>query len=322
MNDMAGDWIKVQHVTPDKPEVWQIADRLGIDPDAVVGKLIRVWIWADQQTTGGTCNAPSVTKALLDRVAGVTQFCAAMIDAGWLEETETGIEFRNFDRHNGTSAKKRAQGSNRAAASRNRNANVTHEALQKRYQRREEKRRDNIGDASASCVEPAKQAATPAARKPAWLICEDIAEAYCTFQTNGTVKEWLLPYSKLDEWRRAFPGVNVEQEVNRARQWLIDNRDRRKTCSGMLKFLNTWLTKAQNDGRTAGIRSGGRGQAVGRAEQRERRHAAAFRQVFGDDDTAEESGPGTCQIVQRKIGDGTDTARGAHVDGSIDDLPF
>ncbi len=40
---MAGDWIKVQHVTPDKPEVWQIADRLDIDPDAVVGKLIRVW---------------------------------------------------------------------------------------------------------------------------------------------------------------------------------------------------------------------------------------------------------------------------------------
>ena len=148
MNDMAGDWIKVQHVTPDKPEVWQIADRLGIDPDAVVGKLIRVWIWADQQTTGGTCNAPSVTKALLDRVAGVTQFCAAMIDAGWLEETETGIEFRNFDRHNGTSAKKRAQGSNRAAASRNRNANVTQEALQKRDQRREEKRRDSISAAA------------------------------------------------------------------------------------------------------------------------------------------------------------------------------
>ena len=319
---MAGDWIKVQHVTPDKPEVWQIADRLDIDPDAVVGKLIRVWIWADQQTTGGTCNASSVTKALLDRVAGVTQFCAAMIEAGWLEETETGIEFRNFDRHNGTSAKKRAQGSNRAAAARNRNANVTHEALQKRDQRREEKRRDNIRDASASCVEPAKQAATPARRRPSWLICEDMAEAYCTFRTNGTVNEWLLPHSKLDEWREVFPGVDIEQEVNRARQWLIDNPRRRKTCGGMLKFLNTWLTKAQNDGRTTGNRSGGGGQAVGRAQQREHRNAEAFRQVFGDGGTAAQPSASTGETVQRKISGGVDATRAADVDGSTDDVPF
>jgi DNA replication protein DnaT len=50
---MAGEWIKIQTVTPDKPEVFVIADRLGIDPDAVVGKLVRLWIWADQQTTDG-----------------------------------------------------------------------------------------------------------------------------------------------------------------------------------------------------------------------------------------------------------------------------
>ncbi len=319
---MAGDWIKVQHVTPDKPEVWQIADRLDIDPDAVVGKLIRVWIWADQQTTGGTCNAPSVTKALLDRVAGVTQFCAAMIEAGWLEETETGIEFRNFDRHNGTSAKKRAQGSNRAAASRSRNAKVTQEALQKRDQRREEKRRDNNRDASASCVEPEKQAATPARRKPSWLICEDIAEAYCTFHTSGTVKHWLLPHSKLDEWREVFPGVDIEQEVNRARQWLIDNPRRRKTCGVMLQFLYKWLAKAQNDGRTAGIRSGGSGQAVSKAQQREQRNADSFRQVFGDDGASARPSTGAGETVQRKISGGVDGTCAGDVGGSPDDVPF
>ena len=31
---MAGDWMKVEKVTPDKPEVDAIADQLGIDPDA------------------------------------------------------------------------------------------------------------------------------------------------------------------------------------------------------------------------------------------------------------------------------------------------
>ena len=103
---MAGDWIKFEHVTPDKPEVWKIADILGIDADAVVGKLVRIWIWADQQTTDG--NAGSVTSAMLDRISGVTGFVAAMTKAGWLEQSEGGFRFVNFDRHNGETAKQRA----------------------------------------------------------------------------------------------------------------------------------------------------------------------------------------------------------------------
>ena len=59
---MAGDWIKIEHVTPDKPEVWEMAELLGIDADSVAGKLLRIWIWADQQTISG--NARSVTFAL------------------------------------------------------------------------------------------------------------------------------------------------------------------------------------------------------------------------------------------------------------------
>jgi len=76
---MAGDWIKFELATPDKPEVWAIAAALSIDPDAVVGKLLRVWGWFDQQTENG--NAPSVSKMLLDRLVGVSGFCNAVIDA-------------------------------------------------------------------------------------------------------------------------------------------------------------------------------------------------------------------------------------------------
>ena len=108
---MAGDWIKFEHVTPDKPEVWKIADILGIDADAVIGKLVRIWIWADQQTTDG--NAGSVTSAMLDRISGVTGFVAAMTKAGWLEQSEGGFRFVNFDRHNGETAKQRALTSKR-----------------------------------------------------------------------------------------------------------------------------------------------------------------------------------------------------------------
>jgi hypothetical protein len=46
---MAGDWIKLQKDTPDKPEVLAIATRMNLDPDAVVGKLVRIWSWFDRR---------------------------------------------------------------------------------------------------------------------------------------------------------------------------------------------------------------------------------------------------------------------------------
>ncbi|MES1926541.1 hypothetical protein [Salinisphaera sp. T31B1] len=110
---MAGDWIKVEKSLSDKPEAWQIAASLDIDPDAVVGKLIRIWAWFDDQTENG--NAPSVTRALLDRRVGVTGFCDAMIAAGWMHDDGQHIALPNFDRHNGKTAKNRALTAKRVA---------------------------------------------------------------------------------------------------------------------------------------------------------------------------------------------------------------
>lgn len=103
---MAGNWIKFETATSEKPEVWAIADDLGIDPDAVVGKLLRVWVWFDEHTEEG--NAPSVTKKLLDRSVGVTGFVDAIIRAGWMVECDGELTLTNFDRHNGKTSKNRA----------------------------------------------------------------------------------------------------------------------------------------------------------------------------------------------------------------------
>jgi len=103
---MAGDWIKFELATMDKPEVCQIADLADIDQDAVVGKLMRVWAWFDQQTEKG--NAPSVSKKLLDRSVGVSGFCDHMKAVGWMAETEGVISLPHFERHNGKTGKNRA----------------------------------------------------------------------------------------------------------------------------------------------------------------------------------------------------------------------
>lgn len=127
-------WIKLDHVTPDKPEVHRMAEVLKLDADAVLGKLLRLWIWADQQTITG--NAPSVNTALIDRIASHEGFALAMVKVEWLAVDLDGAIFPKFDRHNGKSAKNRALTAKRVE--KYRNDSVTQPALVEK--RRKEKR--------------------------------------------------------------------------------------------------------------------------------------------------------------------------------------
>ena len=84
---MAGDWIKVELVTPDKPEIDLIADHAGVSINEAIGGLIRLWIWADQQTIDG--NAVSVTKSAIDLLSAVANQAAVAI-----ENTELMVKTR------------------------------------------------------------------------------------------------------------------------------------------------------------------------------------------------------------------------------------
>lgn len=130
---MAGDWIKFELATPDKPEVWAIAAKLSIDPDAVVGKLMRVWGWFDQQTENGIAHRASTN--MLDRMVGCQGFCEAVSSAGWMIISDDSISLPEFNRHNGKTAKNRINTAKRVAAYKSRkkndlgNAEVTQELL-------------------------------------------------------------------------------------------------------------------------------------------------------------------------------------------------
>lgn len=70
-----------------------------------------------------------------------------------------------------------------------------------------------------------------------------------TFPTTGKgSKTWTLPATKLAEYREAYPSLDVDVELRKARQWCRDNPAKRKTAGGMLRFLTTWLNRAQDRG--------------------------------------------------------------------------
>ena len=103
---MAGDWIKIEHVTPDKPEVYRMARVLGITAEEVVGRLLRIWIWADQQSQNG--HAVGVTKKDINDISRRDKFAEAMCEVGWLVGDDGELTFPNFERHNSETSKLRA----------------------------------------------------------------------------------------------------------------------------------------------------------------------------------------------------------------------
>ena len=141
---MAGDWIKIEENTPDKPEVHKMASILGIDPDAVVGKLVRVWSWASQN-----CNGDGVTdvtvKALLNRITCVSNFDEAMESVGWLADKGNEIYFPNFDYHCSKTAKTRAKTNKRVSDHREVKRKCNGQSVTEPYQKAlPEKRREEI----------------------------------------------------------------------------------------------------------------------------------------------------------------------------------
>ena len=65
---------------------------------------------------------------------------------------------------------------------------------------------------------------------------------------------WQLRQDRIDQWREAFPAVDVLAECRRALAWINDNPTKRKTANGMPRFLGSWLGRVQD-------RSGGSPQA-------------------------------------------------------------
>ena len=195
---MAGDWIKFELSTIDKPEVWAIATALDLDPDAVIGKLLRVWRWFDLQSRDG--HAPTVTKKLLDRDVGVTGFCDAMVSAGWMTDSGSQISIPNFERHNGKSAKERGLATKRKQAERSRlerDTSVT----------REEKRREENSNRGDTTNRRGNGFQPPTVGEVAEYCRERQNEVNAArFVDFYESKGWQVGKSKMKDWKAAVRG--------------------------------------------------------------------------------------------------------------------
>jgi len=140
-------WIKIRTGLCDDPAIVGMANTLGIDEHAVVGRLIKIWSWADANTIDGYCE--NITYEWVDLRVSCKGFALAMQKVGWLSRNRSGwVSFPNWDTHMGANAKKRADAADRQRKRRSASSpteppchkNVTKDC--DKSVTREEKRRD------------------------------------------------------------------------------------------------------------------------------------------------------------------------------------
>jgi hypothetical protein len=222
---MAGDWIKMRADLFDHPKVVRISSALEADILRTVGALMSVWCLFDKHSLDGSLDYTAEALDLRLRWPG---FADQMAKVGWLVVGPEKILLPEFDTHNGASAKRRAQD-----ALRKQNVRMLSaiEADTPRTNGRLEKRREEKKEeAKASGEQRPADASPPAALLP--LV-------------DGS--EFAVTRAMAMEFAQAYPALHVGEQLQAMRAWLLSNPKNRKTASGIMRFVNAWLSRSQNN---------------------------------------------------------------------------
>lgn len=88
-------------------------------------------------------------------------------------------------------------------------------------------------------------------------ICSELQAAaeppVITLLLNTGV-EYSIMQADVNGWMELYPAVDIIQELRAMKGWCEANPKKRKTASGIKRFVNSWLAKEQNKGGTPGYR--------------------------------------------------------------------
>lgn len=87
---------------------------------------------------------------------------------------------------------------------------------------------------SYSCTEPSRKVSVPSNPPVISLPLNDGSEHPVTQED-------------VEKYKSLYPAVDVMQELRNMYGWLDSNKNRRKTKSGIRRFINSWLSKEQNN---------------------------------------------------------------------------
>lgn len=105
---------------------------------------------------------------------------------------------------------------------------------------------DTDTDTEKNTTATAVVSSEPVSSKPPAADDSPIFISIPTNKFNTAGEERPITENKIDEWQVTYPGVDVRQTLIRIRSWVVNNPNKRKTFSGIFRFIDTWLAKEQN----------------------------------------------------------------------------
>ena len=203
---MAGDWIKMRCDLQTHPKVVRMASALNADRLRIVGGLHAVWSLFDAHSSDGQIDG--YTADAIDAILGFPGFAEAMRTVGWLVADGQLIVLPRFDEHNGRSAKRRANETERKRSERSTQAVRSLSASDADSLRtREEKRREEKKEQESTPVPAATLAKQRSLTFASWM--ESLAEGELAIPADHYVFEHAeragLPYEFVElawEWFR------------------------------------------------------------------------------------------------------------------------
>lgn len=128
--------------------------------------------------------------------------------------------------------------------------------------------REKIKDIKDVCPEPSVEGPGPAEEtplpkkpkrkkrtgSPAMAVSE--ADTYIKILLIGE-KEFPVSRAYVEQMQKLYPGLDMDYEFKAMAAWSLNNPTRRKTASGVSRFINAWLARSQNEPRRESYPSNG-----------------------------------------------------------------
>lgn len=214
---------------------------------AAVGILESLWHLTAREAPEGNIGKLSNEDiaAWIDWQGDADGLIAALVTAGWLDEIQVDrLVVHDWHEH-------------------------ADDATKKAIARQKEKVSGNVQTSTDKTrlpePEPEPEPLPVPERKPEkepiapTAIAVPAAKLVCTLPLNdGTDHNVFEP--DVQTWIPLYPAVDVRQELRSLKGWLLGNPKLRKTKTGIARFINSWLSRAQNEAKP-GASYGNRNQS-------------------------------------------------------------
>lgn len=153
---------------------------------------------------------------------------------------------------------------------------LTNERLTPLEERRGDKTRGEEKVLKSIPEVPAKQPP-----KPESVSAETSSAVKAILYLPLNVGEFGIEESDFKVWKECYPAVDVMQELRKMAAWCHSNEKKRKTIKGVKRFINSWLSNAQDKFRPEAVSQNGQPKSEQREQRNNEKYARIEQRITG-----------------------------------------